>query len=138
MNQNIRETPEIPADPTSLLIVTAQSEFLDAALDELKRLDKGLKSIELIAPGIALCTVPDSSALMRLTAEQRPIFVRHLAPVQAIVNLANTEHDIAELALAIASLPTFDMLERGQHFAVQTRIVQPDEKPLSDRTAAAA
>src|SRR5204862_4967735 len=117
-------------EATSTLIVTAQPEFLDAALDELKQLDKGLKSGKLIAPGIAPCTVPDGSTLMRLAAEQRPIFVRHLAPVQAIVNLTNTEQDIAELALAIAGLPTFEMLERGQHFAVQTRIVQPDEHPV--------
>jgi 23S rRNA (cytidine2498-2'-O)-methyltransferase len=67
---------------------------------------------------------------MRLMAEQRPIFVRHLAPVQAIVDLSNTEEDIAELAVAIAGLPSFEMLERGQYFAVQTRIVQPEEHPV--------
>ncbi len=127
MNQDIRETPE---ETTSTLIVTAQPEFLDVALDELKQLDKGLKSVELLTPGIALCTVPGSSALMRLAAEQRPIFVRHIAPIQAIVNLSNTEHDIAELALAIAALPTFEMLERGQYFAVQSRIVQTDDHPV--------
>jgi 23S rRNA (cytidine2498-2'-O)-methyltransferase len=126
----MREIPGNSEEATSLLVVTAQPEFLDAGLDELKHFDKSLKSGELLAPGIALCTVPGSSALMRLAAEQRPIFVRHLAPVQAIVNLANTEHDIAELALAIAGLPTFEMLERGQYFAVQTRIVQTDEKPV--------
>lgn len=112
---------------------------MDAALDELKLLtrrgrggeDEGSGPLWVpLAPGIALCTVPGGSAVMRLAAEQRPIFVRHIAPVQAIVNLTNTEHDIAELALAIAGLPSFEMLERGQHFAVQTRIVQTDEHPV--------
>jgi 23S rRNA (cytidine2498-2'-O)-methyltransferase len=109
-----------------LLIVTAHPEFLDASLFELKRLDKRLTQSELLAPGIALCTTPDVTSLMRLTAEQHPIFVRHLAPVQAIVPLQNTEQDVSELAVAVASLPTFDYLERGQRFAVQTRIIQSE------------
>ena len=58
--------------------------------------------------------------------QQRPIFVRHLAPVQAVIHLNNTENDIGELALAIANLPTFTLLERGQRFAVQTRLLQTD------------
>jgi 23S rRNA (cytidine2498-2'-O)-methyltransferase len=114
------------------LIVTAHSEFIDAAFDELKRVDRSLRYGELLAPGILLCGFPqatllhDITALMHLAAEQRPIFVRHLAPVQAVINLSNTENDIGELALAIANLPTFALLERGQRFAVQTRLLQTD------------
>ena len=85
--------------------------------------------IEILAPGIALCTVPDAAAVLHLAMENRPIFVRHLAPVQAIVNLTNTEQDVGELALAIASLPTFDQLERRQYFAVQTRFAYNDASP---------
>lgn len=107
-----------------LLIVTAHPEFLDAGIFELKRLDKRLAQSELLAPGIALCSVPDVILLMRLAAEQHPIFIRHLAPVQAIVPLNNTEQDIGELAIILASLPTFNTLERGQRFAVQSRILQ--------------
>ena len=109
-----------------LLIVTAHPEFLDASIFELKRLDKRLTQGELLAPGIALCTVPDVPLLMRLAAEQHPIFVRHLAPVQAIVPFSNSERDISDLALALASLPSFNLLERGQRFAVQTRIIQAE------------
>jgi len=112
----------------NLLIVTAQPEFLTAALDELKRLDQGLTSIEVLNPGIALCAAPDVAALMRLAEiknpNKRPIFVRHLAPAQAVISLANTERDIGKLALAIANLPAFQQLERGVHFAVQTRLLQ--------------
>ncbi len=63
---------------------------------------------------------------MRLAAEQPPIFVRHIAPVQAIVPLSDTERDVGKLALATANLPTFELLERGQRFAVQTRIIQSE------------
>jgi 23S rRNA (cytidine2498-2'-O)-methyltransferase len=115
-----------------VFIVTAHQEFIDVAFDELKRLDKKLLYGELLAPGILLCGFPqatqphDITALMRLAAEQRPIFVRHLAPVQKVINLSNTENDIGELALTVANLPTFTLLERGQRFAVQTRLLQTD------------
>ena len=108
----------------NLLIVTAHPEFLDAGIAELRRLAKRLSNVELLAPGTALCTVPDASTVMRLAAEQQPTFVRHLAPVQVIVPLTNTEQDVSELAAALASLPAFELLERGQRFAVQTRIIQ--------------
>jgi 23S rRNA (cytidine2498-2'-O)-methyltransferase len=110
-----------------LLIVTAHAEFLDVALNELRRLDKGLRSIAVLVPGIALCANPDITALMRLAAKMRPIFVRHLAPVQVVIDLSNTEHDVGKLALAIASLPGFKLLERGIRFAVQTRLLQTGE-----------
>jgi 23S rRNA (cytidine2498-2'-O)-methyltransferase len=122
-------------NPEHLLIVTAHPEFLDAAFLELKRLDTSLILIETLAPGIALCGIPEGKSFTRLVANQRPIFVCHLAPVQAIVSLTNTEADIGKLALAVVELPTFRQLERGIHFAVQARIVQHEgqaiKKPYS-------
>ena len=109
------------------VIITAHAEFLEAALRELQRLDKNLKSGVLLAPGIALCSTADVPLLMRLAAEQRPIFARHLAPVQKVVPLSNSEQDVGVLAIAIADLPAFALLERGQRFAVQTRFAQSDE-----------
>ena len=122
----------ISADADPVLIVTAHQEFIDAAFDELKHFNTKLLSGELLAPGILLCTLPcdthphDLTSLMRQAIQQRPIFVRHLAPVQAMIQLSNTDNDIGELALAIANLPTFTLLERGQRFAVQTRLLQTD------------
>jgi len=116
----------------SVLIVTAHQEFIDVAFDELKRFDKKLLYGELLAPGILLCTLPndtflhDLTSLTRQAADQRPIFVRHLTPAQSVIHLNNTENDIGELAQAIANLPTFTLLERGQRFAVQTRLLQTD------------
>ncbi len=114
----------------NLLIVTAQPEFLDAALNELRLLDKRLTILETLAPGTTLCTSSDAAALMNLAVKQRPVFARHLAPVQAEVSLSNTEQDVGELALAIAKLPTFTHLERGVRFAVQSRFVQNEDQPV--------
>jgi len=118
-----------------LLIVTTHPEFLDAALDELRRFDKGFASVEILTPGIALCASPDVTALMCAAAKNRPTFVRHLAPAQVMINLSNTERDTGALAQAIASLPGFQQLERGVRFAVQTRLLQTSdhymERPYS-------
>jgi 23S rRNA (cytidine2498-2'-O)-methyltransferase len=117
------------------VIVTAHPEFLEAALRELQRLDSQLTRGEALIPGIALCSTPDVPRLMRLAADARPIFVRHLAPVQAIVPLSNTEQDIGALALAIADLPTFALLERGQRFAVQARFAQDEDEARTRKRA---
>ena len=128
MNQ--KSSISTSSDP--VFIVTAHQEFVDTAFDELKRFDKKLIYGELLAPGILLCTLPrdihplDLTVFLRQVKQQRPIFVRHLAPVQAVIHLSNTENDIGDLALAIANLPTFTLLERGQRFAVQTRLLQTD------------
>jgi 23S rRNA (cytidine2498-2'-O)-methyltransferase len=113
-----------------LCIITTQPEFLEAGLDELKRLDATFSSKEILAPGLALCAVVELARFLRLATERRPIFVRHIAPVQMMVPLTNSEQDIGQLALAIASLPTFTQLERGQHFAVQSRLVQSGEQSI--------
>jgi 23S rRNA (cytidine2498-2'-O)-methyltransferase len=119
----------------NLVIVTAQPEFAQAALAELKHLDNHLARVEELAPGIILCSTSDIPALMHKTAEEHPIFVRHLAPVQATIDLANEEQDIGKIAMTIANLPTFARLERGVRFAVQSRFVQTDksqgERPYS-------
>lgn len=113
-------------------IITAHHEFVDTAFSELKRFNQKLLYGELLAPGILLCSFPrdthsqDFASLTHQVIQQQPIFVRHLAPVQAMIYLSNTENDIGELALAIAELPTFALLERGQRFAVQTRLIQTE------------
>jgi 23S rRNA (cytidine2498-2'-O)-methyltransferase len=128
----VSQKSSISADADPVLIVTAHQEFIDTAFDELKRFNKRLLYGELLAPGILLCTLPsdthphDLTSIARRAIQQRPIFVRHLAPVQAVIHLSKSESDISELALALANLPTFTLLERGQRFAVQARLLQTD------------
>ncbi len=110
------------------LIVTAHPEFASAAITELKRLDKRLACIDELAPGVILCGIPNVAALMQLAVKEQPIFVRHLAPVQTVINLANETQDLAVLATAIAHLPGLTLLERGTYFAVQTRFAQTEKR----------
>jgi 23S rRNA (cytidine2498-2'-O)-methyltransferase len=111
----------------NLLLVTTHPEFAQEALNELKHIDRRLTSIEELAPGITLCGAPDSATFLRKVTTEVPIFVRHLAPVQAIIDLHNEEQDMGTIAMTIAELPTFASLERGIRFAVQSRFVQTDK-----------
>ncbi len=111
----------------NLCIVTAQPEFSQAALTELKQLEKRLSSIEELAPGIILCSTPDITQFMQSVSRAQPIFTRHIAPVQTIVELQNEEQDLGRIAIAMAELPGLTMLEKGTRFAVQTRLVQTDK-----------
>ena len=117
------------------LIVTAHAEFMHAAIAELQQFDAGIQQLTEFTAGICLCATTDATQVMRRAAAKRPIFVRHLAPVQATITLTNTEQDIGRLAVRIASLPSFRLLERGSHFSVQSRLIQTDksqsERPYS-------
>lgn len=113
-----------------LLIVTAHPEFAAASVTELKQLETRLTSIEELTPGVMLCTTPDVMTLRHLAARERPIFVRHLAPVQTIANLSNTTQDLVELATTIAQLPGLALLERGTHFSVQTRLAHLEDRQV--------
>ena len=99
---------------------------------ELKRQDKQLTQADEFAPGIILCSTPLITNLLRTVLQHRPTFIRHIAPVQTIVDLTNSPRDLGEIAIALAQLPSMRLLERGTHFAVQTRLVQTD-KTLGER-----
>ncbi len=94
---------------------------------ELKQLDKQLTAIEELQAGIILCTTPNVAAAMQRAASAKPVFVRHLAPAQTVVDLHNDESDIGRIAEALAMLPSFALLEKGVRFAVQSRLVQTDK-----------
>jgi 23S rRNA (cytidine2498-2'-O)-methyltransferase len=111
-------------------IVTSNPEFLQAALAELRHIDKRLTPIEHLAPGIILCDTPDFSLLAHQAARTHPTFVRHLAPVQAVVPITNEEQDTGRIAITAAALPTFAQLQRGIQFAVQSRFVSTDSNQV--------
>lgn len=115
------------AEESANVILTAHAEFLQSALQELRRLEQELCEVAILAPGIALCRVPDAARFLHRSAKTRPIFTRHLAPIQAVSQLTNTEADLERLAVTLAGLPTFSLLERGQRFAVQTRIAHDEQ-----------
>lgn len=111
-----------------LLIVTAQPEFAHTAITELQQFGQECQQLEEFTPGVILCKTSSASLLMQRAAKERPIFARHLAPAQGIIDLGQTEQDIGRIATAIADLPTFALLEKGQRFSVQSRLIQAGSK----------
>ena len=112
--------------------MTVHPEFSTSAIAELKRQDKQLTQVDEFAPGIILCSIPIATDLLRKVLQHRPTFVRHIAPVQTTIDLTNSPQDLGKIAVALAELPSMTLLERGTHFAVQTRLVQTD-KTLGER-----
>jgi 23S rRNA (cytidine2498-2'-O)-methyltransferase len=111
----------------NLCLMTAQPEFINSAFAELKLFDKNVTEIEEIAPDILLCQAPNVARLMSIASNTHPTFARHIAPVQTIIDLDNNEQDIGTIALTTIQLPNFALLERGTHFAVQTRLTQTNK-----------
>ncbi|GCF10388.1 SAM-dependent methyltransferase [Dictyobacter arantiisoli] len=113
-------------------LVTAQPEFIDVAIGELKVFDKNLSEVEKIAADIILCETSNAARLMSIASDKRPTFARHIAPVQTIIDLNGSEQDIGNIALSTIELPGMAQLERSVHFSVQTRLAQTD-KSLGER-----
>jgi 23S rRNA (cytidine2498-2'-O)-methyltransferase len=99
-----------------------------AAIAELQQLEQQLLPEEEMTTSIYLCSVPDVAAFLRRVVKTQLIFVRHLAPIQAIVELTSTQEDFILLANAIADLPAFSQFERGVPFAVQARLAQGERQ----------
>lgn len=114
----------------NLLLVTAHDEFLQAAIQELQHIDTRLEYLEALSPEVALCRVPDNAIFMRKVVQAHPIFTRHLAPAQCVIEIANNEQDIGQMALAIAVLPAFSQLEPGTYFSVQSRFAQANQAQI--------
>jgi 23S rRNA (cytidine2498-2'-O)-methyltransferase len=112
----------------NLLVITAHAEFLQAAIAEIEALNKQAIEVNIVNDEIALCTVSNTHEIMQLANKIRPIFVRHIAPVQKVLTLKNNEGDPGRIAVAAIELPGIALLERGTHFAVQSRFVQNEGK----------
>lgn len=83
-----------------------------------------------IEDGLALCEIGREDTFTEFAgrvAEARPIFIRHLAPVQSTVELTSSEGDIEILAEAVESLT--DRIDPDQTFAVQARFLSELTRP---------
>ena len=104
------------------LILTADPDFLDFALDELRAADPQVDVGQEIAPGVVLAAVQRSFAdLAAAWQDAPPIFVRHICPVQATAPLAASRDDLNVIS-QVAGGEVAAMLEPDAPFSVQTRI----------------
>ncbi|HEX6387275.1 MAG TPA: SAM-dependent methyltransferase [Anaerolineae bacterium] len=104
------------------LILTADPDFADLAQAELRQARPGAQFLTELAPGVWTASVPDGfTALAEQWRGQPPVFVRHICPVQATVELSETTRDVTLLERAVKREFT-GLVEPELPFSVQTRI----------------
>lgn len=108
---------------TPTLILTADPDFAEMALDELRQARPQATVVAELHPGIWAVQTPDSFFnLAQQWQQSPPIFVRHVCPVQQIAPITGTDEDIEALATAVRT-HLADFVDSELPFSVQTRIL---------------
>lgn len=117
-------------------ILTADSDFAEMALTELRRARPQTEIQSELAPGVWLVKTPDGfTQLAEQWRHQPPIFPRHICPVHTTASLRNDTADIPILCQTIQK-EMLDLLTPGLPFSVQTRIFcETSYKPIEVNTA---
>ncbi|NJN82271.1 MAG: 50S rRNA methyltransferase [Caldilineaceae bacterium] len=104
------------------LILTADPDFLDLALNEFQRGASDGTILATPAPDIALVQCTETFVdLAERWRETPPIFVRHICPVQATVPLENGAGDLEALIVAYDDELGY-LLDADYSFSVQSRV----------------
>lgn len=134
-----------------MLILTADSDFIDLARDELRRADSSTQVLAEIAPGVLLVEnnartesgrsvrrqSGDFFSLAQQWQKQPPTFIRHICPVQETVPLTGTGADLAQLTQCVTR-QFLDLVEPAWPFSVQTRLfIDTPYKPFDINSALA-
>ena len=112
----------------STFLVTSDSEFEAATRAELARQDSKLAQGEAIVPGIFLIHSSQSAEeFAGALALERPIYARHMFPVQTTVSLTRTADDLEKMADAVSILQRLPQIRPETPFAVQARLLGKHE-----------
>lgn len=112
------------------IIFTAQPIAADLALNELRSADRTLRLERWLADGVGLLRVGASwTALTAFLAEHPPVFVRHLCPATAHVDLALAPDDIEFLAHEARGF--LSELDTVRPYSVQTRTLGAGRWPYT-------
>jgi 23S rRNA (cytidine2498-2'-O)-methyltransferase len=105
------------------LILTADPDFIDLALDEARNAVSAVKVVSRLAPGVLLLDCMEGFwGLAETWRLEPPIFVRHLNPVDLTVPLRDAEDDVYAIVDA-AEAELSATLDPELPFSVQTRIL---------------
>jgi 23S rRNA (cytidine2498-2'-O)-methyltransferase len=113
----------LPSLPMPSYIISANPDYLLAALDEMRALDRDVRST-LEYDGVAVVESSLDLPAMHARLESRPpVFVRHIQPAETRELMAGTGEDLSTLARAVMRLPSLALIEEGTPFAVQARVI---------------
>lgn len=106
-------------------IITANPDFADMALDELRQAQPEVRLTAELAPGIWLAHSPTGFlGLAEWWREHPPIFIRHICPVQQTLPVTGNGPDIAALQRAVRR-SFLELINPALSFSVQTRLFPP-------------
>jgi 23S rRNA (cytidine2498-2'-O)-methyltransferase len=107
------------------LIISADQHHIDLAWQELKAANKTARKQAELADGVWLARLKGAFSM-----PDRPIFLRHIAPVQEVVVLTGGQSDIETLKRTVRD-GLLDDFPTSDSFSVQTRLFdQTDYKPF--------
>lgn len=108
-------------------ILTANAEYLPAALDEMRGVDRYARAV-LELEGIAVVDASLDVPSMQMRLQTRPpIFIRHIQPAEGRDILTGSGQDLGALVRAVLRLPSMALIQRGTRFAVQARVIAGSE-----------
>jgi 23S rRNA (cytidine2498-2'-O)-methyltransferase len=99
----------VPQGGVTRALLTCSPHFTDLALNEIRREHADLTLRQTLAPGFALLQAPFSfDTLTRPWRHRLPIYLHHLFPVHAIVQLDRSPNDLEALTLAVNDIVSPD------------------------------
>lgn len=115
----------------SQFIFSADPEFFQTALSELKQADSQLQLLRKLTPGVGLVDSQlDELSFFTILDLAQPVFVRHIFPVQETIHLENDEGDPERIAVAVVRSSGVKQIKKNMAFAAQVRLLhsQPQEE----------
>ncbi|MCB9137739.1 MAG: 50S rRNA methyltransferase [Caldilineaceae bacterium] len=103
--------------------LTADPDFTDLALNELRSAAPPARTTGTLAPGVLLIDGVDFFSLAATWHVTPPIFVRHICPVMAAARLYGGEDDL-EIMADLLRGQLLEYVEPSLPFSVQTRIFE--------------
>lgn len=111
-------------------VLTAAPDYLDTALEEVRRVDPRVHQIMEPDSEIAIVeSVLGLGAMHEGLQKNSPIFLRHIAPAQSRVILAGDEQDLGTIARETLELTAAALLNSSKSFSVQARVLTPPGEP---------
>lgn len=108
--------------PLPTLILTADPQFKDLALQELQKAAPEATVVDHLAPGVMTITAVNFFDLAERWQQSPPIFVRHICPIQEILSISGTQKDVVQLERLTKRIFA-DLVEPEFPFSVQTRLL---------------
>jgi 23S rRNA (cytidine2498-2'-O)-methyltransferase len=104
-------------------ILTADSDFLELALEEARAVDPAAEPALELGPGIVLMgSRTPFAAIAESWRAAPPIFVHHICPVQTVATLARSPDDL-EIISQVAGAEIAPYVLPGAPFSVQARVL---------------